>query len=254
MNIIFSSFGNDSLALIQWAIDNKLDNVVVAYSNTKWGRDDWQERVDTAREWLKGHNITTAIISSEGFENLVRRKKAFPTNGMAFCSYELKIAPAMRWLDLVNPGKTAKCYTGVMRIESEARKNWPEVIESSENHGGRMLISPMASFTEAQRDELLSRTPFDKLQHRSAECWPCVNANKKDIQMVEPERIRFIDDFEKSMGVGVRSGNPKYMFRASKHGGAAGAQQVYDRACSGARHYSPDQDDLFGCDSGFCGI
>jgi len=63
MNIIFSSFGNDSLALIQWAIDNKLDNVVVAYSNTKWGRDDWQERVDTAREWLKGHGITTAIIN-----------------------------------------------------------------------------------------------------------------------------------------------------------------------------------------------
>ena len=51
MNIIFSSFGNDSLALIQWAIDNNLDNVVVAYSNTKWGRDDWQDRVDKAREW-----------------------------------------------------------------------------------------------------------------------------------------------------------------------------------------------------------
>ena len=254
MNIIFSSTGNDSLALTQWAFEQGLQNVVVVYSNTKWAHDNWPARVNKVRNWVKSNGGTFAELSSEGFENLVRRKKGFPTNGMAFCSYELKIAPAMRWLDLVNPGKTATCYTGVMRIESEARKNWPEVIESSENHGGRKLVSPMAGFTELQRDELLAKTPFDKLPHRSAECWPCINANKTDLQMIEPERVRFISDFEISMGIGIRSGNPKYMFRASKHSGAEGFEQVHKRACSGAKHFSIDQEDMFGCDSGFCGI
>lgn len=254
MNIFFSSFGNDSLALIQWGIEQGLKDMHVAYSNTGWARDDWPDRVAKAKDWVENYGATFHQIESEGFEALVRRKKAFPTNGMAFCSYELKIEPATEWLEKIDPDKKAVCYTGVMRIESNARADWPEVIEESTNHGGRKLVSPMATFSEWQRDELLARTPFEKLSHRSAECWPCVNANKADIQMVEPERVRFISDFEKSMGVGIRSGNPKYMFRKSKHGGAEGFKQVYERACSGAKHYSPDQEDLFGCDSGFCGL
>jgi len=245
--------GNDSLALIQMAIESGKE-FIVAYSDTGWARDDWSERVNKAEKWINDNGGKLHIIKSEGFENLVRRKKAFPTNGMAFCSYELKIEPAMKWLDEIDPDKNAECWTGVMRIESNARADWPEVIEESPNHGGRKLFSPMATFTEWQRDELLAKTPFDKLPHRSAECWPCVNANKVDIQMVEPERVRFIDDFEKSMGVGVRSGQPKYMFRSKKHGGAQGFKQVHERACSGAKHYSPDQEDMFGCDSGFCGM
>lgn len=253
MNIIFSSCGNDSVALIQWAFENKLEDIHVAYSDTQWAADWWPERVEKVKAWVKECGGTFHTIESKGFQNLVREKAMFPCNGRSFCSYELKIKPAMDWLEQIDPEKQALVYTGVMRCESEARKNWPEVKEDSPNHGGRTLISPMATWTVEQRDEMLAKTPFEKLSHRSAECWPCVNANKRDIQMLEPERVRFIADFEKEMGVGKRSGKPKYLFRSSKHEGAQGMQQVYERACSGAKDWHPDQDDLFGCDSGFCG-
>lgn len=253
MNIIFSSCGNDSVALIQWAIENKLPNLVVAYSDTKWAADFWLERVKRVKEFVEANNGIFHIIDSEGFEELAKRKKGFPANGMAFCSYELKIAPAMAWLDEVDPNKEATCYTGVMRLESEKRKNWPEVVEESPNHGGRRLVSPMADFKIYQRDDLLKRAGFEILPHRSAECWPCVNANIKDIQLLREPDIKRIEVLESDLGIGKRSGKPKYMFRSAKCGGAQGIREVKAWADHGGGHYSPDQEDLFGCDSGFCG-
>jgi hypothetical protein len=252
VNIIFSSCGNDSVALCQWAFENKLSNVHVAYSDTKWGSKEWPERVARVKEWVEGNGGTFHTIDSEGFEALAKRKKAVPTNGMAFCSYELKIAPAMEWLDIVDPDVIAKCYTGVMRIESEARKDWPETKHDSTNHGGRTLISPMATFTEQDRNDLLARAGFDVLPHRSREC-RCVNMNRKDIQSLTELDLIDIETLEDDLGVGERSGKAKYFFRASKHGGAEGIRQVKDRADHGGGQYSPDQEDMFGCDSGFCG-
>ena len=55
------------------------------------------------------------------------------------------------------------------------------------------------------------------------------------------------------MGVGERSGKAKFMFRPHRMGGARGMQQVKDRADQGGGSYSPLQEDMFGCDSGFCG-
>lgn len=33
--VIFASYGNDSIALIQWAFEHRLQNVVVAYNDTE---------------------------------------------------------------------------------------------------------------------------------------------------------------------------------------------------------------------------
>ncbi len=254
MNIIFSSCGNDSVALIQWAFENKLENVIVAYSDTQWSSDDWELRLEKVKDWVEESGAEFVTIPSEGFANLVRRKKAFPANGMGFCSYELKIKPAMDWLEEIDPAKNAVCYTGVMRIESEARKNWPEVKEDSPNHGGRTLISPLAMKTEEERNDLLKRAGFEVLEHRSMECSPCINATIKDIQQTSQKDTIKVINLEEEMGVGERSGKPKYMFRPHRMQGAKGFAQVKDWANHGGGQYTPGQEDLFGCDSGFCGI
>ena len=253
MNIIFSSCGNDSLALIQWAIEQKLPNLVVAYSNTKWSTKDWPERVERVRQHVKDNGGVFAVLDSIGFAELARRKKGFPANGMAWCSYNLKIGPAMKWLDLINPGKTATCYTGVMRLESASRKNWPEVLDESPNHGNRKLVSPMATWTLEQRNEYIFRAGFEILPTRSKECEPCVNINLQEIRDMDRGDVVKVIDLEKELGVGERSGKPKYMFRPHRMGGAEGFEQVKERADRGGGKYSPLQDDLFGCDSGFCG-
>jgi hypothetical protein len=252
VNVIFSSGGNDSVALIQWAIENdKLD--IVAYSDTQWASKEWPIRIAQVKQWVEDNGGEFVVIPSEGFEALAKRKKAVPTNGMAFCSYELKIKPAQEWLETIDPDKKADCYTGVMRLESEARKDWPEIKEESPNHGGRNLISPMALYTINQRDELVSRAGFELLPHRSSECSPCVNANIKDIQNLDDRDLIKVKQLESDLGIGVRSGKPKYMFRSIKCSGAQGIEQVKAWADQGGGKYSPDQEDMFGCDSGFCG-
>ena len=253
MNIIFSSCGNDSVALIQWAIENELPDLVVGYSDTKWSSPEWSKRVKRVMDYVNDNGGIFFTIDSEGFESLARRKKGFPANGMAFCSYELKIKPAMEWLEEIDPDKKATCYTGVMRIESENRKDWPEVVEESPNHGNRRLVSPLACLTEQDRDDLLIRAGFDVLPHRSMECSPCVNANIKDLQQMPESDVIKVVNLEEELGVGERSGKPKYMFRPHRMGGACGMRAVKKRADQGGGKFSELQEDMFGCDSGFCG-
>lgn len=253
MNIIFTSCGNDSVATIQWCFENGIKDIVAAYSDTKWGSPEWPERVAAVKAWVESKGGEFHTIDSEGFADLVRRKKAFPTNGMGFCSYELKIKPAGEWLERIDPEKKAVCYTGVMQIESERRRNWPPVLEESPNHGGRKLISPLAEYTVEQRDALITKAGFEVLPHRSMECSPCINANIRDVQQVSKADMIKVINLEDEMGVGVRSGKPKYMFRPQKAGGAMGFKEVKEWADQGGGSYSPDQEDMFGCDSGFCG-
>ncbi len=50
MWVISSSCGNDSVALIRWAIESKIKKVVVTYIDTGWAAPNWQERVDKVRD------------------------------------------------------------------------------------------------------------------------------------------------------------------------------------------------------------
>ena len=44
--VIRASYGNDSIALIQWAREECLTDVVVLYSDTGWSRAWWARRVE----------------------------------------------------------------------------------------------------------------------------------------------------------------------------------------------------------------
>ena len=95
MNIIFASGGNDSVALFQFAVSARLKNIHVAYSDTGWANEEWPERIEKFKAYVESCGAVFHTIQSEGMINLIKRKKAWPANGMAFCSYELKIKPAM---------------------------------------------------------------------------------------------------------------------------------------------------------------
>lgn len=253
MNIIFSSCGNDSVAVTQWAFDNHLPDLHVAYSDTQWASPNWPTRVNQVKQWVERNGAEFHIIESEGFASLAKRKKAFPSNGMAFCSYELKIKPAMEWLESIDPKREAHCFVGIMRIESRARSNWPVLIESSPNHGGRPLHSPLATRSLTERNALIHKADFEVLSTRSRECSPCVNSTICDLQQLDPSDIHKVHELEVSLGTSERTGKPKYMFRPHRMGGAKGIFEVKQRADQGGGDYSPLQSDLFTCDSGFCG-
>lgn len=247
---IFASYGNDSIALVQWAHEKRLTDVVVAYSDTGWAADGWAERVSKAEEWVADLGFRTSRIHSEGMAGLLRRKSAWPRGGggrFQFCTENLKEIPALAWLDEADPEKEATCMIGVRREESQNRASHPEWVEESERHGGRNLWAPLVLHTEQMRDDLIRRTPFKVLPWKSKECWPCVNANNKELRLLEPDRIAHIAALEQEMGINSK-GNARVMFSPRRHGGAVGIQAVVD-------HAQKNNDDLFsgGCDGGWCG-
>ena len=65
-HLIFASYGNDSIALIQWAHERSLPGVHVAYSNTGWAADWWLGRVEQAEAWAQTLGFVTHRIGSEG--------------------------------------------------------------------------------------------------------------------------------------------------------------------------------------------
>lgn len=252
--VAFASYGNDSVALVQWLHEACLPNVVVLYSDTGWSKGDWAERVLRMEDWVRGLGFRAERTASVGLEQLVRDRKGWPRQGMQFCTIELKMEPAMRWLDANDPQRHAACCVGVRREESNNRRHFPEVLDVSPNHGGRTCWAPLVDFTTAERDALIRRAGVEPLPHRSMECFPCVNSNRADLRMLanDPARIDEIERIEDSLGF-TSKGKPRTMFRPYRHMGASGIREVVRWAIGEPGAYQPEEK-IDDCETGFCGL
>jgi Phosphoadenosine phosphosulfate reductase family len=249
---IKSSYGNDSAALIQWAFEHALEDVVVIYNDTGWSERSWNNRVSALESWVIGLGFTPHRTKSIGLEQLVRNKKSWPRQGMQFCTAELKIKPTLEYLDRIDPRKLIVVLIGVRREESVNRRNFPEYQPAAE--AGRDIWAPLVGYSSRQRDELLDRACVESLPHRSEECYPCINANRTDIRRLTKERVYQIAGIETSLGV-TSKGSPRTMFRPYKHMGATGIQEIARWAWSERGEFDLDDGNgISGCEAGYCGI
>lgn len=249
--VIFASFGNDSVALIQWAHEQGLRDVTVVYTNTGWAAQKWAERVRIGRAWAESLGFQTIELSSMGMAALVHWRKAWPRGGggkYQFCTEHLKEAPALAWLDQVDPERETVCMVGIRREESDNRATFPEWTEESPKHGGRQLHAPLVRHREAERDALVRRSPLPVLPHRSKECYPCVNARKGEIAAMDEPAIVKVEEIERAAGINSK-GNARVMFSPKRHAGAVGIRAVVEDA----RHGMTDLYEPAGCDGGWCG-
>lgn len=249
--VIRASYGNDSVALIQWAHESSLSDVVVLYSDTGWARASWAARVDQMEEWVRSLGFMPARTQSIGMEALVRAKKMWPQRLMQFCTKELKIIPTMEWLEANDPGRCAIVMTGVRREESANRAHAPAFLINSANDGGRCVIQPLVEFSEADRDALVRRAGFEPLMHRSEEC-KCINRGRADIVRWTEDDIAEIERIEKELGFSSK-GKPCTMFRPNKFMGATGIREVVKWAHSPRGKYEPPEEPGEPCDNGWCG-
>ena len=268
--VIFSSYGNDSVALIQWAHEQGLKDVVVVFSDTGWAAKWWADRVVQLAYWVHTLGFWTDRTTSIGFKELARQKRGFPTQKFQWCSYILKIEPGERWLAENDPDCRAVCLVGVRREEGIDRSDFPRFNLNSNSHGGRVMVAPMADWTAETRDTFIERAGVKALPHRSMECFPCVNSNKGDLQLLaeDPDRIDEVEDLEIEMGFGKelsKNGKPRgTFFRPTRHMGATGIREVVRWAQSPRGKFVPasgivmQPDELdeqeAGCEAGWCGI
>jgi 3'-phosphoadenosine 5'-phosphosulfate sulfotransferase (PAPS reductase)/FAD synthetase len=253
--IVFASYGNDSIALIQFCYELGLTGVVVIYSDTGWAADWWKDRVNGGEAFVKRIGYTPVRTVSIGMEQLIQNHKGWPRQGIQFCTEELKIQPAKAKLAELDPDKKATCLAGVRRAESANRRSFPEFTDSSPSHDGRRLWAPLVDHTDEQRNELIASAGFDILPHRSMECFPCINSNRADLRELakHPERIEHINSLEILMGFTSKN-KPRTMFRPYRYMGATGIKEIVRWAISERGEFDPDDGTGGGnCDSGYCG-
>jgi len=229
LNIICCSGGNDSVALIQWAYENKLSNIIVLYNDTGWAISWWSDRMESIKKLCLKYGFKYAETESIGFKDMVRKKKGFPmaASKMQFCSDFLKTQPTNDWLLKNDPYFRAILYIGIRREESQNRANHPRSIIADTRYQGRAMEFPLVEYKTKERDFLIDRSGLDILLHSSMECFPCVNSNRSDFRHLAqyPDRISELADLENEMGF-TSKGKPRVMFRPYRHMGAIGINEV----------------------------
>lgn len=247
---ISSSYGNDSVAMIQWAHEQGLgiEGVAVVFVDTGWSAPGWLDRVARMEAWVRSLGFTVVHLKAAiGFEDLMVQKKGFPSQRYQWCSAMLKGIPFLNWIDDADPEGAATVMIGKRREESTERADTPEFIEASEYHGDRRVWHPLYQYTEEMRDALLARAGVEPLPHRSKECAPCVNANRGDLRQLTEDDIARVEALEAVVG--------KTMFRPARHGGAKGIRRVVAWAYSDRGKYDDRQEFMFNhCSSGYCGF
>lgn len=253
MNVLCVSYGNDSIALIQAAHEAGLKSAYVLFNDTGWADPSWGQRILDGEAFARDCGFIPHRTVSIGMEALVMMKKAWPRQGMQFCTEELKIKPTLEWLEVHDPDATATLYNGKRRVESANRANIPLYIKAEDAPLKRLTISPLYLLTDAERDELVVAAGFEVLPYRSKECGACVNANRSDVISFSEPVIANIERIEKNMGI-TGNGKPRTLYRPYRHMGATGIREIVRWAKSKRGKFSLDDGNgVAGCDSGMCG-
>ena len=245
MHIIISNYSKNSLALIQWAKKNRLENVTVCYIDTGWSAEGWLGYVSVAEEFARGKGFNVQRLKSRvTFQDLMDIKRGFPSEKHQWCSLHLKGITLLQWLDEIDPECHATLLMAKRNSENSSEKKIPEFIEESEYHGGRRVWHPLFNVDDAQRDQLLSDTGDITPPVHSEECAPCINSSSAELAHLSETDISKTEELEEELGVP--------MFSSFKGKNASGIRTVIQQAKE-----NPDDKQRpfkYGCSSEFgCG-
>ncbi|MFI4954950.1 MAG: phosphoadenosine phosphosulfate reductase [Gammaproteobacteria bacterium] len=199
--IIIGNYGNDTLALIQWAVEHALVNVTVVSVDTGWAAPSWAKHVleCEARVREQGYQVVR-LVSTTSFTNLIKQRGYFPTPKFQWCANVLKGAPILLWLDQHDPSVSARVLLGHRRVSARSKQNLPEHISESDSFAGRDVYYPLATMSTVKRDKLLSHAGVVPLTHRSLECDPCINSDTFDLSLLNQDEIQRLNELEVAVG------------------------------------------------------
>jgi len=204
--IIRSHYGDESIALVQWAYETGLKQVKVVTIDTGWAAEDWSYRVQLGEAHARACGFhTSTIVSPITFVDAVKGRGEFPSAKFQWCSALLKGLPFLDWLDTWDPACKAIILIAKRQAAAKAHALLPEWIEKCEFHNDRMVWHPLLDIDTNERDALLQRAGFIPLNHRTLECQPCVNSSLSDLGRLREFDIRKIQDLEEKLGFNMFS-------------------------------------------------
>lgn len=201
MNIIISNYGDDSMALLQWAYEHQVLNVTVISIDTGWAAESWAARVEEGEAWVRRLGFTPVRLhSAKTFAALVSDRQQFPSRKYQWCVSLLKALPIMDYLEQHDPHCTATILLAKRRSASRLYRDIPEYIEESDMHGERRVWHPLYLLTIAERDALIERAGFPVLHHRSLECDPCIHNTPDDFARLADADQQKLEALETAVG------------------------------------------------------
>ncbi len=192
MYVIPANFGNDSVALIQWAAEQSLTDVAVVYVETGWAAPEWPARVEQCEAWVSGLGFKWVVLRPQAdFVRLMQTRGSFPSRKFQWCAGFLKGLPLLAWLDQVecDPDLEATILLAHRRAAAVSLNQLPEHIEDSPHYGERAVWHPLFKHDDADILALVERSGSPILAHRSLECDPCVNSDQTDLCRMSTETL-----------------------------------------------------------------
>lgn len=229
--IVQFSGGKDSLASLLWVRNNLSKDFLTVFCDTGWESEITYGYIQEISEQLKLNLITLKSKKYDGFLDLVKRKKRFPSTKARFCTEELKSKPMIDYiLDIMKDD--ILIIQGIRKNESLSRSKMnqqctyfkyyfqpygidkkgkekfhtyrkKEVIKFKQNHSDDIL-RPVFEWTAKEvmqyiLDNGLEPNPLYKMGMKRVGCFPCVMANNVDIlSMIKfaPERLKMVEEEE----------------------------------------------------------
>lgn len=220
MYIVFGNYGNETVALMQWLFEQKIEKPVYVVSvHTGWAAQNWHERVASGEALARDLGFTPVRLSSTlDFSRLIEQQQNFPSTKYQWCAGFLKGLIFLDWLDSIDPSCESLILLGKYREKSPALTTLPEFIEESEHYGERNVQHPLLHHTKEEIMALIERSGLSILNHRSLECDPCVNNTNADFLRLSKIDIEKTATLEKKI--------EKPMFALEGYGDSKGIEQV----------------------------
>ena len=205
--VVSVSGGKDSTAMALWLIDQGLkDRCTFVFADTKWEHPDLYTYLDKVLEPKIG-KIHRAVSEKYpgGMPDMIRKKQAFPSNRLRFCTENLKILPLRNFLNKVREetGKDPINVVGIRAQESQRRSKFEEWDNAGpmECDTWRPLIDWLVEDVIAihTKHAIPPCSLYLRDNHPASRvgCYPCILSRKKEILAVAEQDPWRIDEIRK---------------------------------------------------------
>lgn len=176
MYVIFGNFGDNTIALMQWANEQCLEQVNVVSVDTQWGSEFWKQRVELAKKLSRDYNFSWQRITADNsFSDLVLDRKSFPSTKYQWCAYFLKGMLVNSWLDKHDLDGIATIILPLINQDGKSHAY------TSEYFGDRKIMTPLMEKNVEDIIRLVNLTGISAINIPSQECYPCIHATNREI-------------------------------------------------------------------------
>lgn len=225
MNIIFGNYGDGTIALIQWAHENALDDVTVCTIETGFASTSeiWQQHLQKGQTLALKYGFKVKTLSAVmTWSELILQRQAFPNPQFSWCAGWLKGVTVLDYLDEIDPSCMATILLPKHTTSVRGDVLLPEWEEHSPHFGDRRVWHPLYNFNDTAFYDLIHCAGFVPLHHRSLECASCIYSTPTDLSR--------LTDADQSKVAELEHRLQQPLFAASAYDGAEGIAAVVEWA------------------------